>query len=130
MQIVFCSGLTFLAACADRKDVGADMLAPLNAGSPRDSVVLIFGTGPLQASFAADSARLLNGYRRDQYFHDGKLLEVLYYRELPGNVAEPVDPDKETPVVLQGGKVVGWGWRFYSESGDSFKLPPVSVPEE
>jgi hypothetical protein len=54
---------------------------------------------------------------------DGKAFEVLYYRELQGNVAEQVQQAKETPIVLQNGKVLGWGWKYYLEAMESLKLP-------
>jgi hypothetical protein len=122
--------VAFAAACGDRfEEVGADRLKPIAEGTSRDSVLAVMGTGPLTASFAADSARLLNGFRRDQYFHEGALYEVLYYRELTGNVAEPLDPVKETPIVLQAGKALGWGWSFYTEATPNLNLPKVTLPE-
>jgi hypothetical protein len=113
-----------LAACSDRNanDVGADKLEPIAEGTPRDSVLLVMGEGPLTAQYS-DTMRLEHGFRRENYVIDGKLYEVLYYRELQGNVAEQVQQAKETPVVLQNGKVLGWGWKYYLGAIEELKLP-------
>jgi hypothetical protein len=122
--IAFASAITFLAACGDSGsgDVGADKLEPIAEGTPRDSVLLVMGEGPLTAQFS-DTLRLEHGFRRENYVIDGKAFEVLYYRELQGNVAEQVQQAKETPIVLQNGKVLGWGWKYYLEAMESLKLP-------
>ncbi len=119
-----------MLACADSSsDVGADKLEPIEAGASKASLLEAIGTGPLTAQFA-DTLRLESGFRRNTYLIAGKQYEVLFYRELPGNVAEPVEQAKETPVVLQDGKVLGWGWRFYVEEGmKELKLPsPLDAP--
>lgn len=113
-----------LAACGDSSpDIGADKLEPLAEGTPKDSVLLVMGEGPLTAQFA-DTLRLEKGFRRETYLIDGKQYEVLYYRELQGNVAEPVQQAKETPIVLQNGKVLGWGWKYYVKTA----MPDLKLP--
>ncbi|WP_145979003.1 DUF3192 domain-containing protein [Gemmatimonas phototrophica] len=122
--ITFATALTLLGACGDSGagDVGADKLEPIAEGTSRDSVLLVMGEGPLTAQYS-DTMRLEHGFRRENYVIDGKSYEVLYYRELQGNVAEQVQQAKETPVVLQNGKVLGWGWKYYLEAMESLKLP-------
>ena len=109
-------------ACLDSKEVGADLLADVHEGMPKDSVLTIVGKGPLTALYA-DTLRVENGFRHSSYLIDGKTYEVLYYREQPGNVAEPVEQARETPIVLAGGKVLGWGWEFYLDAMKQYKLP-------
>lgn len=123
--IAFAAAAVLLAACSDTNsnDVGVDKLAPLAEGTPKDSVLLVMGQGPLTAQYA-DTLRIEKGFRRETYLIDGKQYEVLYYRELQGNVAEQVQQAKETPVVLQNGKVLGWGWKYYVETAmTDLKLP-------
>ncbi|GAB1342321.1 hypothetical protein [Gemmatimonas sp.] len=123
--IAFAAAAVLLAACGDSSsnDVGADKLGVLAEGSPRDSVLLVMGQGPLTAQYA-DSLRLEKGFRRENYVIDGQQYEVLYYRELQGNVAEQVQQAKETPVVLKDGKVLGWGWKYFVETAmTDLKLP-------
>jgi hypothetical protein len=120
------------ACLSDTKEVGADKLDAVHEGMPKDSVMEIMGTGPLTASYA-DTLRVERGFRRSGYFIDGKNYEVLYYRELQGNVAEAVEQVKETPVVLVDGKVLGWGWAFYVEAMEKYKFPsplaPITAPD-
>lgn len=124
------SSAMFLGACLnDTKEVGADKLEVVHEGMPKDSVMQIIGTGPLTGLYS-DTLRLEKGFRRSSYFVDGKTYEVLYYRELQGNVAEPVQQAKETPIVLANGKVLGWGWRFYVDAMEDLKLPsPIEAPK-
>ena len=72
----------------------------------------------------ADTLRLEHGFRRERYLIAGQQYEVLFYRELPGTVTEPVQQAKETPVVLQEGKVLGLGWRYYVETA----MPALQLP--
>lgn len=118
------AGVLALSACGDSSsDVGADKLDSIEAGATKAELLAAMGTGPLTAQFA-DTVQLENGFRRHVYLIDGRQFEVLYYRELTGNVAEPVDRAKETPIVLEGGKVLGWGWRYYvKEAMEELKLP-------
>jgi hypothetical protein len=113
---------TFLfAACSD-KEIGATRLKSVHAGMPKDSVMAIMGQGPMTAHYA-DTLRLEQGFRHSTFFIDGNRYEVLYYREATGDVTEPVEQEVETPVVLSNGKALGWGWRFYVEAMEKYKLP-------
>jgi hypothetical protein len=125
--VLFTTTFAVLAACSDNKDVGADLLDPVEEGTPKDSVLALIGNGPLTAVYA-DTARLEKGFRHNAYIVDGKTYEVLFYRELQGNVAEPVQQAKETPIVFKDGKVLGWGWRYYVDAMESLKLPSPLAP--
>ena len=127
--VTLAAALTTLGACSDRKEVGADVLKGVEAGFPRDSLLLVMGKGPLTAHYA-DTLRIDHGFRLSKYYVDGVFFEVMYFREAPGDVAEPVRQEKETPVVLQGGKVLGWGWKFYVEEGIGKLGLPTPLKEE
>ena len=130
VRYIALSSALFLGACLnDTKEVGADKLDVVHEGMPKDSVMQLMGTGPLTGLYS-DTLRLEKGFRRSAYFVDGKSYEVLYYRELQGNVAEPVLQAKETPIVLANGKVLGWGWRYYVDAMGELKLPsPIEAPK-
>lgn len=126
-RILALFALTVLFAACESSDVGAKILKPVHAGMPRDSVMAILGTGPLTAR-NADTLRLDHGYRTSTYLIDGKYFAVLYYREQPGDVAEAVQQDTETPIVLANDKVLGWGWKFYVGAMEKYKLPsPITA---
>jgi hypothetical protein len=123
MTAALAGGLVFLAACGGDKEVGADRLEPIEAGVAKDSLFKVMGKGPLTAMYA-DTLRVVNGFRYDKYLINGQYYEVLYFREQPGNVSEPVEQFVETPIVLKDDKVLGWGWKFYVEEGmENLKLP-------
>jgi len=117
-----------LAACGS-DEVGADRLDDVHAGMPKDSLMTIMGTGPLTAMFS-DTMRLDHGFRVSKYLIDGKFYEVVYYREKPGDVKEPVEQYTETPVVLADGKVLGWGWEYYVEEGMGKLKLPTPIKEQ
>ncbi|MDQ8158628.1 MAG: DUF3192 domain-containing protein [Gemmatimonadota bacterium] len=118
-----------LAACSsDSQEVGAERLKAVRDGMPRDSVMAILGTGPLTARYA-DTLRVDHGFRRSVYLVDGQTIEVLYYREQPGDVTEAVQQDTETPIVLADGKALGWGWASYADAMKQYNLPsPIEAP--
>lgn len=118
-----------LTACGP-DEVGAKKLKPIKQGMAQDSIYPIMGTGPLTATFAADSARLDHGFRRSIYLVNGKNIQVVYYREQPGNVAEPLYQDTETPVVVVDKKVEGWGWKAYKKAMKSYNLPANVTPRD
>jgi len=116
VRILTCTSVAaavLLSACSGDKPAGGEKLKELTAGVSRDSLFALMGDGPMVAS-GSDSVRLTHGYRRSNYFLNGQNFEVIYARDLAGNVSEPVLQAVETPVVLDGaGKVLGWGWRYY-----------------
>jgi hypothetical protein len=121
--------LIALAACGDR-EAGADKLEDLTAGMSTDSLYASLGAGPLTAT-GADTVRVRNGWRLSRYFVEGKLYEVIYVRDIPGDVTEPVEQQRETPIVVaQDGKVLGWGWRFYVEEGINRLHLPTPLSEK
>jgi len=113
--------LTGLAACGE-KAAGSAKLDALAEGISRDSTLVLLGTGVLSAS-GADTVRVVNGHRSMRYFVNGKNFEVLYARDEPGNVSEPVQQQVETPIVLLDAKVLGWGWKYYVEAMKEYGLP-------
>ena len=114
------------AAACGTGEVGSSKLDDIKVGSSRADVMEKLGTGPLTA-VGADSARLVSGFRYMRYFNNGKNFEVIYFREQPGSVADPVEQKIETPIVLADDKVLGTGWKFYVEAMKSYGLPTPLV---
>jgi len=111
-----------MAACGDR-EAGEQYLEQLSEGITRDSLFAVLGQGPLTAS-GADSVRVDRGWRVSRFLIDGTVYEVVYVRDEAGDVSEPLAKAKESPVVLDGGKVRGWGWEWYVETGrPQYRLP-------
>jgi hypothetical protein len=111
-------------------DAGSARLRRVETGAARDSVLALLGRGPMSAS-GNDTLQLVNGYRSARYFINARSLEVLYVRDEPGAVNEPLSQAKETPIVLLDGTVVGKGWRYYrNEAMRDYGLPwPIATGE-
>lgn len=123
LALFACASLITLAACGGG-DVGASKLKKAHSGMPRDSVLELMGTGTVAAT-GGDSSRVVNGFRHQRFLMNAQMFEILWYRETPGSVTEPILKEVETPVVLAGDTVAGWGWKYYADQGLKLGLPDV-----
>ena len=112
-----------LAACGGADEPGSARLKNLKEGMTITQALDAMGEGPLTATYS-DTMRLLNGYRRMRYLMNGADFNVVYSRDLPGDVKEPVLQAKETPIVFRNDTLLGWGWRYFVDEGmGKFQLP-------
>lgn len=125
-SIIALSGSLLLAGCGGSDELGAARLKSLRDGTPRDSVLMVMGRGPLTAT-SSDTMRLVQGFRRSAYVIDGAMVEVLFYRETPGIVTEGVVRETETPIIMKDGKTLGWGWRFFDAQRAGLGIPDEST---
>jgi len=115
-----------LAACGP-SDVGASKLKALPKAAPRASILAVMGTGPLSPTQPAEQPRIVNGFRYQRFItNGGQNYEVLWYREEPGTVQDPILKTKETPIVVVDDTLVGWGWKFYTPYAKTIPLPDPS----
>lgn len=114
------SGL--LVACGS-SDIGADRLKALEPGTNRSVVVAAMGAGPLASAVPTDAPRLVNGFRRQAFITNGRNLEILWYREAPGSLNDPILRAAETPVVIEADTLVGWGWEFFPQFAADNNIP-------
>ena len=112
-----------LAACGPSDLVGKDIIGDLRVGMPRDSVLAILGTGSLTPNQPSDSLRLVKGFRQQQFFTNGAMYQIIWYREKPGSVEEPIARETDTPVLLQADTVVAAGWADFDEAASRLNLP-------
>jgi hypothetical protein len=112
----------FVSACGP-SDVGASRLKSLETGAARSVVVASMGAGPLASNVATDAPRLVNGFRRQAFVSEGRMVEVLWYREAPGSLNDPILRENETPIVIEADTLVGWGWKFYPQYAADHNLP-------
>jgi hypothetical protein len=97
------------AACASRDTELDPRLRQLTVGISRDSALRIIGAG----APGADSLR--NVYRREEYIINGMPLEIFFYSRDGLKEGQGVAPPESTlrPVVLNMGRVTGWGWTYF-----------------
>lgn len=113
--------LAMLGACGP-SDLGADRLKPIKSGASQAELLQAMGEGPLVAS-GADTIRVINGFRRQEYLVQGRMYEVIWYRAEPGSLTDPITKERETPIVLNADTVMGWGWKYYQERARALDLP-------
>jgi hypothetical protein len=106
-----------LAACGDAK------LERLSEGMSRDSVLAIINDG-------ADGDSLARVYRQESYLLPNKKgnvfnTNILFYDSRGRKEAENPDVSTEsmTPIVVQDGKVIGWGWTYYDSLAKANNIP-------
>jgi hypothetical protein len=104
--------LSLAVACSGGDQPGGEHLKNLKEGMTMDAALESMGKGPLTATYS-DTVRVANGYRRMRYFINGADYQVVYARDLPGDVKEPLLQANETPIVFKDGKLIGFGWRYY-----------------
>lgn len=122
------SAALLLAAC--NSDVGASRLKSIPNGAHRDAIVTAMGTGPLSPTSPADAPRIVNGFRRQMYITGGQTYEILWYREAPGSLADPIVKERETPIVVQNDTLLLWGWSKYSPFAAKLNLPDPTHDKE
>jgi hypothetical protein len=101
------------------RDQNKENLKKLSAGQPKNLVMELMGTDPSKGVFMW----IDNPYRTEVLVgKDGKTYEVLYYYTDMKARDDKITDDELTPVVLQDGKLVGWGYPFLDQ-----KVPPKPV---
>jgi hypothetical protein len=122
LQVVAAAAtLAIVAACGG--DVGAAKLKKLPEDASRDAVLQAVGNGPIIPQAENDRLRVVNGFRRQVFITNARQIEVIWYREEPGSLNDKITKDRETPILVENGKMLGWGWKYYQPFADSMKLP-------
>ena len=123
VRLSLVASITAIAACSGSDEPGSARLNNLKEGMTLTQALDAMGKGPLTATYS-DTMRLLNGYRRMRYLMNGADFNVVYSRDIPGDVKEPVLQAKETPIVFRNDTLLGWGWRYFVDEGmGKFQLP-------
>jgi hypothetical protein len=115
--------LLTLAACGPSDLVGKDKLSKIKDGDQLEAVATALGEGPLKAFQPGDSLRLFHGYRSQTFLTNGKTYRVIWVRDEPGTVEDAIVREKESPIVLEGDKVIGTGWTFFDKTAQEVGLP-------
>lgn len=130
LAVVGCA-LGWLVGCADLghlehfRALNRQNLTYLKVGMSKEDVIERMGTGFATDTYASlEEVTATNPYSSEIYQQNGQTFEVLYYYTdtnrksrmnvyLPGiQKATPIQETELTPVVLQHGRVIGWGQSF------------------
>jgi len=103
------AALLAVTACTPSESESDPRLAKLTVGMGRDAAVRVLG----DSATTGDS--LANIYRTERYLFNGEPLEILFYS--PAGLKEgqgAAAPESSLrPVVLNLGRVTGWGWAHF-----------------
>ncbi len=97
------------SGCAKRDD----RLEKISAGISKDSVLVLM---------AVEKPK-----RVDPFLINGQYIEAMYFPMLGATDSASVTDRKMSPVVLQDGKVVVWGWKQWDSMATDKK---ITVPEK
>lgn len=97
-------------------------ITKLNVGMTKAEVLQLMGNKSARASFGKNAVTITNPYRSEIRQAKGQKYEILYYythqdqKDWPTKRFKILEREL-TPIVLQDGKVIGWGSEFLTSSG-------------
>jgi len=105
------------AVSANRQKVDA-----LRIGMTRAEVDAVMGSGEL---VNYKRIQLRNPWRTDVLrLDDGRVQEILYYVTTGYAWRGGRDQDQLTPILMENGRVVGWGWAFLAQDRPRYVSGP------
>ena len=115
--VVMISGCTRLDTI---RVMNRENLMKLSIGITKQEVLDIMGT----ETFSTSSGRSINNPYRNEvlYGKNGKVLEVLYYYTDIKRTDDGITDDELTPLVFDGGKLIGWGWGFLEVNIQKYEI--------
>lgn len=136
LLVLVCLGLVGCASLGHLDKLRAENrqnILKLNIGMNKKEVLDIMGYKSVTDKYANwEKVTVTNPYRSEILQGEGKTLEVIYYytdTKHETNVdswgwsqPSPVSDDELTPVVFDGGKVIGWGWRFLQDNINKYEI--------
>ena len=117
--------VALLTACGS-DDLGASKLEGLEVGNSRQAVLEAIGRGPIVPRAPGDSVRIVNGFLHQQFLSGGKMTEVIWYREAPGDVDSPLDRTVSTPILLESDTLTAKGWAAFDKRAAILNIPNPS----
>ncbi len=130
--LMFVTAVTVFATASCTPDLpGSEALGALEAGAPRAEVLSVLPPGGIIASRVGDEALLANGYWRDQYFIEGRVVEVLWVHDPTRGFPAEDWRTRLNPVIFVDERLDGWGWRYFDRRREEWGIRegPSNVPE-
>ena len=106
-----------ISACGDSR------IAKLSTGISRDSALKVINEGA-----AGDS--LARVYKQEGYLVNSQMINVLFYNKdgIKQASDSSLEANAQTPIVISGGKVTGWGWEHYDSVAKATGFTPSPHP--
>jgi len=130
--------LGLLAACSDDSEVAvndgtatpAESSAPpgaIRAGMTLDAVYAAIGQGQFAGTGPADTIRIMHGHRAQMFVTNSRMVRVLFARKAKGSLDGPIERSNDTPIVIDGASVLGFGWSDFDRLAKELGLPPFQT---
>jgi hypothetical protein len=115
----------FIDGSGQMRSQNKQRLTTLKLGSTRDEVMRLMGTESATSCHhitCVASETLPNPYRVSMLQADGKTYEILYYYTDVKQMDGAITDDELTPLVLEDGKLIGWGQELVSSKVNKHEI--------
>jgi len=114
--------IILLVGCASLDQVrtkNRENLVRLSIGMPKSEVLQVMGA----ETITVDTGNQINNPYRVETLKgkDGQVYEVLFYYTDVKKIDYAITDDELTPIVIENGKVIGWGWGFLNDNVTKYK---------
>lgn len=121
--LVACLVLASLTGCYTSEYVrglNRGQLNQLTLGMTKSEVLSVMGT----KTITTDTGDVITNPYRSEVLRgkEDKVFEVLFYYTDIKSADGAITDDELTPIVLEAGKVVGWGWMFLQDTAQKFEI--------
>ena len=110
--------ISLLFGCASFDNItkeNRERLNRLSIGMEKNEVLSIMGTETVNIPFNSPSV-ITNPYKNETMLGaSGKTYEILFYYTEVKSRDGVISDDELTPLVFEGGKLIGWGNTFFSD---------------
>jgi len=130
--LVIIAGLVLLSGCAatatSMRALNREGLVRLQPGMARSDVLTTMGTESTEITYKRPDGSLAteiitNPYRTETlHTSDGTFAEVLFYFTDFKSDDGAITDDELTPMFLEDGRLVGWGWSFAEENVSKYEI--------
>ena len=140
--ILYCASIMFFSGCGGGEQKAVDIRAEnsqnilkISIGMTKAEVMKIMGEKTARVSFGKNEVAVTNPYKRELIQTAKGMCEVLYYYthqnqgDWPFKRFKIIDSEL-TPVVLQDGKVTGWGSEFLARISSDDTTPKKKSQEQ
>jgi len=92
-----------------------------------DAVYAAIGQGQFASTGPADTIRVMHGHRAQMFVTNSRMIRVMFDRKAKGTLDGTIERSNDTPIVIEGTKVLGYGWGDFERLTKELGLPPFQT---
>lgn len=127
-KVIFIFIMIFMAGCATTasqiRAKNKENMVKLYRGMTKETVLFVMGKKQLETTLdekglfkkPAGIVYINNPFKTEMLEGKGRVFEVLYYYTEKNKNDGEITDDELTPLVLEEGKLIGWGWNFFKNT--------------